>query len=214
MLFDALNDFDLAAAFECCRIDYTASSTPYDATGFFRGWEIQTGVMALRRGERLDAFWQATMREYDGRKGVWSRKSSAEQGAATLALGRVDVRFLPLPPSFNARPFTMLSYIHTFGLPVYHGKELWKGVGLNGQTAHVEAIIAERMLRDWDGTRDILAAQFNPEHLTNVSRRAAARGWRRMHAGGGRRSRGGVAPFVSTNANGRHVVRRGERRTG
>ena len=40
---------------------------------------------------------------------------------------------MPLPPAFNARPFTMLSYLKVFGLPVYHGKELWKRQDLNGR---------------------------------------------------------------------------------
>eukprot|EP00966_Prymnesium_polylepis_P280558 6482216-Prymnesium_polylepis.1 len=46
VLFDALGRFDLAAAFECCRLDWSDARTPYDARGFFKGWEMQTGVMA------------------------------------------------------------------------------------------------------------------------------------------------------------------------
>ena len=65
MLFSTLDHFDLATAFECCRIDYGASSTPYDRSGFMLGWEMQTGVMAYRRSSRVDAFWQATMKEYE-----------------------------------------------------------------------------------------------------------------------------------------------------
>ena len=144
---------------------------------------MQTGVMAYKRSNRLTRFWEATIKEYESRAtSYWNRRSSGEQGAATLALARSDLRFLPLPPSFNARPFTMYSYMQTFGLPVYHGKELWKGLDLSGKPAHVEAIIAERMLRDWDQTRDILAAQFEPQHLLNASNKEAAlRGLRRMH---------------------------------
>ena len=181
MLFEALGYFDLAASFECCRIDYTSASIPYDQSGFMRGWEMQTGVMAYRRSPRLDAFWAETTKEYEARIGYWSRKSSGEQGAATLALSRVDVRFMPLPPSFNARPYTMLSYINTFGLVVYHGKELWKGVSIAGSPAPVESMIAERMLRDWDSSRDVIARQFAAPFLANISQ-GDGRGWRRINA--------------------------------
>ena len=183
MLFSALEHFDLATAFECCRLDYTSSGVGYDRSGFMRGWEMQTGVMAYKRGARLDSFWKEATREYESRLSYWSRKSSGEQGAATLALSRVDVRYLPLPPSFNARPFTMLSYLSTFGMPVYHGKDLFQRKNLAGQPAHVESLIAERMLRDWDQTRDILAAQFAPEFLANITRDAALRGARRASPG-------------------------------
>lgn len=189
LLFSTLDHFDLASAFECCRIDYSSSGLPYDRNGFMRGWEMQTGVMAYRRTQRLDDFWAETIREYESRSNFWGYKSSGEQGAATLALARVDVRYVPLPPSFNARPFTMLSYISAFGLPVYHGKDLWQRKDLAGQNAHVEAIIAQRMLRDWDQTRDLLAAQFAPEFLSNVSRGSrrngpAMRHKRRVEGGG------------------------------
>ena len=183
LMFSTLESFDLAAAFECCRLDYQRITLGYDPSGLLMGWEMQTGVMAYKRSNRLTRFWEATIKEYESRAtSYWNRRSSGEQGAATLALARSDLRFLPLPPSFNARPFTMYSYMQTFGLPVYHGKELWKGLDLSGKPAHVEAIIAERMLRDWDQTRDILAAQFEPQHLLNASNKEAAlRGLRRMH---------------------------------
>ena len=37
LLFDALRTFELAAAFECCRVEYGSPNTPYDSRGFFRG---------------------------------------------------------------------------------------------------------------------------------------------------------------------------------
>jgi hypothetical protein len=63
----------------------------------------------------------------------------------------------------------------------------WKGVDVDDKPAHVEAIIASRMLRDWDSTRDLLAAQFAPQFLSNASQKAYHRGWRRLHGvrGGG-----------------------------
>ena len=78
MLFDALNDFDLAAAFECCRIDYTASSTPYDATGFFRGWEMQTGVVAYNtNAPSVKQFWAAALQIYKDDSNYCSRSESS-----------------------------------------------------------------------------------------------------------------------------------------
>ena len=181
-MFDALKQFDLAAAFECCRLDWSAKTTPYDAKGFMRGWELQTGVMAFRRNVRIDAFWAEATREYEQRRGYWAQRSSGEQGAATLALARTDVRYMPLPPGFNGRPYTMFTYLTAFGLPVYHGKELWKGLDLADRQAPTEAIIAQRMLRDWDEYRDVLAAQFAERHLPNTTSEldSARRGWRKM----------------------------------
>lgn len=36
-LFDALDRFELAAAFECCRIHWPEKRVSYDDTGFFKG---------------------------------------------------------------------------------------------------------------------------------------------------------------------------------
>jgi hypothetical protein len=66
MLFESLQGgFDLSAAFECCRKDWGNSNAPYDAGGYMRGWEMQTGVMAFRpKSPRIDAFWREAIREY------------------------------------------------------------------------------------------------------------------------------------------------------
>lgn len=48
-LFSLLRSFDLAAAFECCRLRWAEPRLPYDRTGLMRGWEMQTGVMAYVR---------------------------------------------------------------------------------------------------------------------------------------------------------------------
>ena len=162
LLFDALRTFELAAAFECCRVEYGSPNTPYDSRGFFRGWEMQTGVMAMRKTPRVAQFWENTLRLYRERLGFWKMRSSAEQGAATLALAESDVRFLPLPPSFNARPFTMYHWLKGFGMPIYHGKELWKRQGLKGEKLAPERIIEQRMLRDWSTSAVDLVRQDFP----------------------------------------------------
>ena len=71
-----------------------------------------------------------------------------------------QVRFLPLPPSFNARPYTMLQYLRVFGVPIYHGKGLWEHKGLSGRESSPEEMVRERMLRDWDAARGVLAGEF------------------------------------------------------
>ena len=149
MLFDALEHFELAAAFECCRVDWGSAHLPYDKAGFFRGWEMQTGVMAQRRSPAVADFWRTAAAIYSSRREMWAKRSSAEQGAATLALAQSSVRFLPLPPAFNARPFTMYTWLQAFGMPVYHGKHLWTHKGLDGKPAEPEAMIRQRMARDW-----------------------------------------------------------------
>ena len=96
----------------------------------------------------------------------------------------MDVRYVPLPPSFNARPFTMLTYLTVFGVPVYHGKDVWRGKLTTGQSAQPDGIIAERMLRDWDATRAIIERVFGVQmHATSPSRRAALRGLRKLTRG-------------------------------
>merc|ERR1712228_513238 len=114
-----------------------------------KGWEIQTGVMAYKRSPRVDNFWRVAFLEYTHQQPYWEARSSGEQGAVTYALGKVDVRFLPLPPAFNARPHTLFRWLEPFGVSVYHGKELWKGQDLNGSAALPKEIIRQRMERDW-----------------------------------------------------------------
>ena len=123
---------------------------------------MQTGVMAARRSPRVQQFWRATAAIYRDRRDFWAKRSSAEQGAATLALSQSDVRFLPLPPAFNARPFTMYQWLKAFGMPVYHGKELWTHKGLGGETAEPEQIIQQRMARDWSKAVELVKQFRNP----------------------------------------------------
>jgi len=188
MLFSALAHFELASAFECCRIHWqsVARHPLADVRGFFHGWEMQTGVMAYRRTPRVAAFWQATIDEFSSREAYWLERSSGEQGAATLALSRVDVRYMPLPPTFNARPYTMLQYIDVFGVPVYHGKELRTGKDLRGEPQpNMDLVIGERMMRDWNATTRVLMREFG---LPAPSQAAPGQGVSRQSPGGrGRR---------------------------
>ena len=169
MLFKTLNVFELAAAFECCRIDWSDSKRPYDKSDFFLGWEMQTGVMAYKRTPRVSAFWAAAVSEYSNRAAFWEHRSSGEQGATTLALARTDVRFMPLPPAFNARPYTLYMHLNVFGVAVYHGHDLPKS--LEGRNASLEAIIGKRMLHDWIKEAAWLASEFrdsvtvSPDHV-------------------------------------------------
>ena len=162
MLFEALDRFELAAAFECCRVDWSSSATPFDGGGFFRGWEMQTGVMAQRRSPAVAQFWRTAAEIYRSRREFWAKRSSAEQGAATLALAQSPVRFLPLPPAFNARPFTMYHWLKAFGMPVYHGKDLWTHKGLDGEPAEPEGMIRQRMARDWTKALELVKTFQSP----------------------------------------------------
>ena len=87
---------------------------------------MQTGVLGVRRGARVDRFWNVAWEIFMRNVTYWRARSSAEQGAATLALAEVDVRLLPLPPSFNARESTTLGWLSTFGDALYHGHLLWR----------------------------------------------------------------------------------------
>ena len=51
----------------------------------------------------------------------------------------------------------MLQYYNVFGMPLYHGKELWTGKDLHGHEAETEEILRQRTLRDWDMIRGFAA---------------------------------------------------------
>lgn len=155
-LFGALDRFDLAAAFECCRVYWSASLTPYDAAGFFKGWELQAGVMAYRHSPRVSKFWSRALELFLEQPDYWHGRSSGEQGALTLALAETDVRFIPLPPSFNARPFTLYQWLEAFGVSVYHGKEMWRHADAAGNPASVHTLIREKLMHDWSGALKLL----------------------------------------------------------
>ena len=90
-------------------------------------------------------------------------RTSGEQGATTLALASTDVRYMPLPPAFNARPYTMFNWIGPFGFPMYHGKELWKREGLEGAAGGEvtpEEAIRQRMVRDWGKAHELVKKHF------------------------------------------------------
>jgi hypothetical protein len=65
------------------------------------------------------------------------------------------VRFFPLPPAFNARPYTMFQWARVFGVAVYHGKDLWRrradeGAPGAGTMATPDEMVAYRLARDWE----------------------------------------------------------------
>jgi len=133
LLFKGLGVFELLAAFECCRAlwkerpgDHMRVAERHDPLDFFAGWEMQTGVMAYRRTERVRRFWAAALRVYLERPEYWRQRTSGEQGAATLALAQSDVRFMPLPPAFNVRVHTTSRWLPVFGAQVLHRHDLWK----------------------------------------------------------------------------------------
>ena len=57
------------------------------------------------------------------------------------------MRFLPLPPAFNARPYTLYQWLQPFGVAVYHGKEMWQHKNLAGKPASVRELVRERLVR-------------------------------------------------------------------
>jgi hypothetical protein len=55
----------------------------------------------------------------------------------------------------------MMHYVNVFGVPVYHGKDLWTRMDLQGRyEPNADAIISQRMLRDWNGTAEVLRTEF------------------------------------------------------
>ena len=64
-----------------------------------------------KKNARIDHFWRVAYNEYIRQQNYWEARSSGEQGATTYALGMSDVRFMPLPPAFNARPYTLFQWV-------------------------------------------------------------------------------------------------------
>jgi len=70
-LFSVLGKFDLAAAFECCRLKWGDEKLGFDKTGLLRGWEMQTGVLAYVKNRRTDAYWAEAARIYNEMGGAY-----------------------------------------------------------------------------------------------------------------------------------------------
>ena len=79
---------------------------------------MNTGVLAWRNCEAVHAHAQKTIEILQVEK-----ITSAEQPYFTLALGRSDVRFLPLPPNFNFRKHTATGY-RDIPYAIVHGRGL------------------------------------------------------------------------------------------
>ena len=152
-LFGALSVFDLLSAFECCRNEWEKAKKPYDEQDVLHGWEMQTGVVAYNtNAPSVKQFWAAALQIYKDDSNYWRKRSSGEQGAATLALSQVAVRYMPLPPSFNGRRQTMNLWLKTFGMPIYHGHHLWmKRDASNKPMPPVEQRIADEAASTWSG---------------------------------------------------------------
>ena len=71
-----------------------------------------------------------------------------------MALAETDVRFLPLPPAFNARPYTMYSWVHSFGFAIVHAKDLWQPALSSPESpvAAVDADVRSRLREGWSRT--------------------------------------------------------------
>lgn len=162
-LFSALDRFDLAASFECCRTVWSESKTPYDRGGFMYGWEMQTGVMAYAKNQRTAKFWAEARHWYNSQAQYWASRSSAEQGAATYALASSEVRYVPLPPSFNVRPYTLYQWLYVFKFVVYHGKDMWGVGGVNGakDEGALRRLLGQRLLRDWGQVTNLIRKEFH-----------------------------------------------------
>ena len=142
-LFRALDRYDLAAAFECCRIKWSDSKKlKFAESAMLKGWEMQTGVMAYRRNEAMGRYWELATATYVRQRQMWEKYTSGEQGAMTEALGEARISYVPLPPAFNFRPFTVFQWLEPFGVSIYHGKDL-------RSEADPRATILERMKGDW-----------------------------------------------------------------
>ena len=65
-------------------------------------------------------------------------------------------------------------------MPIYHGKELWTHKGLDGKPAEPEAMIRQRMARDWGNALGLVKtslAEDAPAELCRGGTLHGARKW-------------------------------------
>lgn len=97
-IFDVLNDFDFASAWECCAL-------PQDKALYGTGYEPQTGVMGVRSSAaQLLRDWHS---EYFANEEHYKQFSSTDQQAMLKVLMSKKYSFYPLPVLFNYREFTV-----------------------------------------------------------------------------------------------------------
>ena len=147
--------------------------TPPDPAG--RGWELNTGVVAVRR----EAVWlvRKWADEFKSRTKLYSMLTGVDQSALMLVLAREPrARVFPMPPSFNLRTPTL--YAAELGTPVVvHSR-----VAMRAQPA-LRAAISKIA----DSARETITSQQEQPHRQPSSWRArSAR--RRSAAAAGRQA--------------------------
>ncbi len=133
-MFDPLQHYDLAGVMEGMSRGWdgsdpnarndTLASAP-DPAG--RGWELNTGVIAVRREARwLVELWAA---EFAAGLGLYRHLTGVDQSALMWVLAHEPrARFFPMPPSFNFRAPAM--YSRDFGAPAaFHSRTVVRGAG-------------------------------------------------------------------------------------
>lgn len=111
-LFQLLERFDVAAAHAPNRVTLPLDDVPAAFP------ELNTGVIACRRGEATDALLDRWLAEYD--RLLPDRPLSMDQPSFRRALYGSDIRLAILPPEFNMR-FEMAGY-HNATVRVLHGR--------------------------------------------------------------------------------------------
>lgn len=111
-LFELLERFDIAAAHAPNRVTLALDDVPASFP------ELNTGVIACRRGDTTDALLDRWLAEYD--RLAADRPLSMDQPSFRRALYTSDARLAILPPEFNMR-FEMAGY-HNDIVRVLHGR--------------------------------------------------------------------------------------------
>ncbi|HZO61948.1 MAG TPA: hypothetical protein VFB35_03105 [Gaiellaceae bacterium] len=109
--FGVLDEFDVAAAHAPNRVTLDLDDVPDSFP------ELNTGVIAFRRNERVQRLLEAWLEEYD--RLAPQKPPSKDQPSFRRALYRADVRPAVLPPEFNLR-FWMAGF-HNQPVRILHG---------------------------------------------------------------------------------------------
>ena len=108
-IFRLLDVFDLAAAHAPLRVPYPVDDVPDSFP------ELNTGVVAFRRGENVERFLHAWLREYE----AGGRPPKDQPSFRRALYSATDIRISVLPPEFNLR-FWMGGY-YNHPVRILHG---------------------------------------------------------------------------------------------
>jgi hypothetical protein len=120
-IYGALDEgVELASAMACCSLHVHPQNHPIASENLFGGWVMNTGVLGFKKCPPVKEHASLAIQLYSQQQTNGQLFSDGEQSAETLALSKLRVRFLPLPPTFNLRSMTSMGPLRSVPAVVAH----------------------------------------------------------------------------------------------